>query len=361
VTRRERARAITGGLPLLSGDPATVTWLTGLVLDIEWGPSPFSAPPLVLLRPDGSVVAVVSENEAGGVAADVATVTFPGFALETVDRQAAVLEAVLGLLPDGGLAVELASLPGDVARALGGRELHDVRLELQTARAVKDDDEVAALRAAIAAADAGQAAARALAAPGLSELELWSGIRAAIESLTGGRTPVLADLVSGPRTADVGGLPDDRRLELGDLLLVDLVPRVGGYWGDSCTTLVLDAPPPPVAGRAHAAALDALAAARAAIRPGARAGDVDAAARDELAEAGFAYPHHTGHGLGLTNHEQPRIVPGEETVIEPGMVIALEPGAYGDGWGVRVEQVVVVTDEGHELLSSHDLALQTQP
>ena len=72
---------------------------------------------------------------------------------------------------------------------------------------------------------------------------------------------------------------------------------------------------------------------------------------------GGSYPHHSGHGLGLTLHEEPRIVPGSERRLEAGMIVALEPGVYGDGWGLRVEQVVVVTDDGYELLSGHDLAL----
>ncbi|MFL5929141.1 MAG: M24 family metallopeptidase [Gaiellaceae bacterium] len=360
MTRRERALALTDGLPLLSADPATVTWLTGLVPEIEWGPSPFSAPPVVLLAADGVAVAVVSEDEALALADDVQAVTFPGFALETLDRRAAARDAVLEVLPQGPLAVELASLPGDLARALAGRELRDVRAELQQARAVKDADELEALRAAIRAADAGQAAARTLAAPGLSELELWAAVRAAIEAQVGGRTPMLADLVSGPRTAEVGGPPSLRRIEEDDVVIVDLVPRVTGYWGDSCTTLALGSVPAE-AERAHAAALEALKAARAAIRPEARAGDVDAAARAVLAEAGFSYPHHTGHGVGLATHEEPRIVPGADTPLGAGMVVALEPGAYGDGWGVRVEQVVAVTETGHELVSGHSLALQTQP
>ena len=69
------------------------------------------------------------------------------------------------------------------------------------------------------------------------------------------------------------------------------------------------------------------------------------------------FPHHTGHGLGLTVHESPRLVPGASTPLEAGMVIALEPGAYGDGWGVRVEQVVLVTDGGCDVLSGHALEL----
>jgi Xaa-Pro aminopeptidase len=167
---------------------------------------------------------------------------------------------------------------------------------------------------------------------------------------------VLADFVTGPRTADAGGPPSLRRVEAVDLLIVDLVPRVGAYWGDSCATVALGEPPAHVRD-AHSAALEALETAKAMIRPGARAGDIDRAARSLIESAGGSYPHHTGHGLGLTVHEEPRIVPGSESVLEAGMVVALEPGAYKDDWGVRVEQIMVVTEDGYEVLSGHDLAL----
>ena len=356
--RHERAARIANGRPLLSGDLATVGWLTGLAVDIEWGPSPFSAPPLVLLGPDGAVVAIVSEDEAPGLAPGVEARTFPGFAVEDVDRPAAVVELVLAAI--GGareLAVELSGLPGDVVAALADRELNDVRRALQGARAVKDPDELEAIRAAIAVADAGQAAARAGLRAGASELELWTETRAAMELAAAARLPVLADFVTGERTAEIGGPPTARRVREGDLLLVDLVPRVGVYWADSCATVQVGEPAA-AARAAHAAALEALDAAKATIRPGATAGDVDATARS-LMEASGGYAHHTGHGLGLTVHEAPRVVPGSDAVLSEGMVIALEPGAYGDGWGVRVEQVVVVTEDGAEVLSAHALELES--
>src|SRR5207244_4290206 len=105
---------------------------------------------------------------------------FPGFALEDVDRRAAAVEAVLAALRAGGqLAVELASLPGSLVHVLDAARLEDVGPELQRARAVKDDDELEAIRAAIRVADAGQAAVRAALAAGRSELELWAVTRAA--------------------------------------------------------------------------------------------------------------------------------------------------------------------------------------
>lgn len=346
MTRRERALAVADGRTLLSADPATVSWLTGHVPEIEWGPSPFSAPPVVVVDGSGRVRIVVSEDETDSLLPDVEPVAFPGFAVEEVDRRSRAIELALSLI-DGRVAGEPLSLPGALARI----ELDDVGVELQRARAAKDRDELDAIRSAIAIADIGQAAARSAFAPGVSELELWTLVRAAMESAVGGRLPVLADLVTGPRTADVGGAPGDRRAEHDDLLLVDLVPRIGAYWGDSCAA-VAHGDAPGIVRDAHANALAALEAAKTAVAPGVRAGEVDATAR-----ALVDYPHHTGHGVGLTVHEQPRIVPGNDQILEEGMVIALEPGCYGEGWGVRVEQVVVVTEDGCDVLSGHDIGL----
>ena len=171
-----------------------------------------------------------------------------------------------------------------------------------------------------------------------------------MESTAEARLPVLADLVSGPRTAEVGGPPSARVLAKGDLVLCDLVPRVGGYWGDSCATFAIGEPSA-AAHAAHARARTTLADVVAAIRPGAVAGELDALARTRL-----EFPHHTGHGLGTSWHEEPRLIPGSTVVLEEGMVVAIEPGTY-ENVGVRLERVVLVTAEGCEVLSGHDLSL----
>lgn len=359
-SRRERARAVAAGRTLVSGDLATVAWLTGLATDIEWGPNPFSAPPLVVVDPDGSVLAITSEDDAGGVGPEVETLAFPGFAVEDVDRAATAVELALEAVGSArALSVDLASLPGSLVAALAGRgvELVDVRGSLHTARAVKDPDELDAIRAAVRIADAGQAAARSALEAGRTELELWKATRAAMEAAAGGRVPVSADLVTGERTAEVGGPPGNRAAGEGDLLLVDLVPRLGAYWADSCATVALGRVRDEVE-RAHAAACEALERTIEMLRPGTRAGDIDAAARGIVERVDGSYPHHTGHGIGTSFHEAPRIVPGSERVLEAGMVVALEPGTYADDWGVRVERVALVTDDESEILSGHDISLE---
>ena len=231
-------------------------------------------------------------------------------------------------------------------------ETHDVGPALRGLRAVKTPDELAAIRRAIAICDAGQAAARTALAPGVTELAAWNEIAGAMETAAGERLPLLCDLVSGPRTAEIGGYPGDRVIESGDLVICDLVPRLEGVYGDSCSTIAIGEPPAGVRD-AHARAVDTLEQLLAAVKPGALAGDLDRLGRS----SGLGYPHHTGHGIGYAGHEEPRIVPGSETVLEPGMVIALEPGTYPGPWGLRVERICVVTETGCEVLSRHELGL----
>jgi Xaa-Pro dipeptidase len=356
TSRLARALGVAVGRPLVSADLATVTWLTGLVTDVEAGPSPFSAPPLVVLHPDGSLLAIASEDEVGGVREGVDVVTFPGFAVDDVDREnAAVAQALAALEGARSVAGDIASLPGALVWELARSDvaLVDARSALRQARAVKDADELEAIRAAVRVADEGQAAAREHLRAGRSELELWSATRLAMEREAGGRVPVLADFVTGERTADVGGSPGDRVVSEGELLLVDLVPRVAGYWADSCSTVACGEPSE-TARRAHTRASEALERALELVRPGADTTKIDRAAREAV---GTGYPHHTGHGLGTSFHEEPRIVPRSGRLLEPGMVLALEPGVYQEDVGVRVEQVVVVTEEGYDLLSGHNLDL----
>jgi Xaa-Pro aminopeptidase len=349
--RRERAAEVcraAGADLLLAAPPSTVAWLTGHPADLETGPSPFALAPLALLEPGSPPILIVAEDEAEAAADTGCEVAaYPGFGLGPVDpagRAATVLERLVGR---ARVATEGGSLPAALA---AGLDWLDATRALASARAVKDPDELDRLRAAIRACNAGQAAARAEATPGTTELELWGRVRAAIEGAAGARVPVLADLVSGERTSEVGGPPSERALAEGDLVLCDLVPRVAGYWGDSCSTFCLGEPGE-AARRAHRRCRESLARAVELVRAGAVAGEVDAAARE-----GLDYPHHTGHGIGTAWHEEPRIVPGATTVLEEGMVVALEPGSYADA-GVRVEQVVLVTADGCEVLSEHELSL----
>lgn len=350
TSRQERALAIAreaGADGVLAAEPATVTWLSGLVVDIESGPSPFALAPLAVLPRDGPPILVVSADEedaARELGCEV--VSYPGFTIERLDPLANARRALMEAAGGRTLATEPGALSAALAENLS---LVDAQAALARARAVKDADELELLRAALELCDVGQRAVREQIAEGLTEIELWGEVRAAVEQAAGRRTPLLADLVSGERTGETGGAPGERVLRGGEIVLCDLVPRRAGYWGDSCTTLAVGAAPES-ARAAHRRVRDALARGFDAIEPGIHAGDLDAIVRERL-----DYPHHTGHGLGTSWHEEPRIVPGGETVLEAGMVVALEPGMYSGAEGVRLEQVAVVTQDGCEVLSGFSL------
>ena len=125
-------------------------------------------------------------------------------------------------------------------------------------------------------------------------------------------------------------------------------------WSDSCASWAVGEPQA-AHRRAHAAVTAALEIGLEVLGPNVTAGHVDGVVRAAVADAGYSYPHHTGHGVGFTAHELPRIIPESDTPLVSGMVVALEPGAYGDGFGVRVEHVAVITDDGCRRLSEHEV------
>lgn len=338
-----------GAEALVCADPANVHWLSGVPVAIETGPSPFAPPPVLVLAVDEPARLVLAVEDLPAEAPDgLELVPYEGFGVgppRGLQRAKGLLTAFAGgrrVAGDSPLALGLLdSPPGYV----------DIGAELGRGRAVKDEEGLAEVRRALAVTDAGQAAARAASAAGASEVEVLGAARAAMEADAGERVALSADLVAGRRAAGGGGAPTSRRLADGDVVLCDLAPRVGGTWGDSCAAFAVGEVGEEVrAARERVAA--ALERAMEAVRPGALAGDVDAAVRK-----GLEYPHHTGHGIGSSYYEEPRLVPGAGTELREGMVIALEPALYTDDFGIRLEHVVRVVPGGCEDLSSHRLEL----
>ena len=197
--------------------------------------------------------------------------------------------------------------------------------------------------------------------PGIAEAEVAAEVESAIYRQIG-RDGIFhsrgwAMVQSGPNSADAGRFnrSTGRRLEDGDLALIELATCVNGYWSDLTRTAAVGSPKPEVA-RILAIATDAQQAAVDGVRPGVTAGHIDSLARDKIAAQGLSsfFTHHTGHHVGFRYHDPGfLILPGESAKLEPGMVITIEPGVYVPerGCGARIEDNVLVTESGHEVLS----------
>ncbi|MFN8100179.1 MAG: Xaa-Pro peptidase family protein [Mycobacterium sp.] len=232
---------------------------------------------------------------------------------------------------------------------------------LRTLRMIKDPDEIEALRRAGAAIDRVHARVPQFLVPGRTEAEVAADIDEAIVA-EGHSSAAFIIVGSGPHGADPHHEVSDRVLQAGDIIVVDIGgPVEPGYNSDSTRTYSLGEPKPEVAEQysilqhAQRAAVDA-------VRPGVTAEQVDAAARDVLADAGLAehFVHRTGHGIGLSVHEEPYIVAGNDLPLQPGMAFSVEPGIYFPGnWGARIEDIVIVTEDGAEPVNNrpHELVV----
>jgi Xaa-Pro aminopeptidase len=231
---------------------------------------------------------------------------------------------------------------------------------LRRLRMIKDPAEIDALRKAGAAIDRVHARVPEFLVPGRTEADVAADIAEAI--VAEGHSAVAFIIVgSGPHGADPHHECSDRELRAGDIVVVDIGgPYEPGYNSDSTRTYSIGAPDPEVA-RRYAVLQRAQQAAVEAVRPGVTAEQIDAVARDVLAAEGLAdaFVHRTGHGIGLSVHEEPYIVAGNGLPLEVGMAFSIEPGIYFPGqWGARIEDIVVVTADGalpvnnrpHELL-----------
>jgi Xaa-Pro aminopeptidase len=218
---------------------------------------------------------------------------------------------------------------------------------LRRLRMIKDAAEVDALSKAGAAIDRVHARVPEFLVPGRTEADVAADIAEAI--VAEGHSEVAFIIVgSGPNGADPHHECSDRELRAGDVVVVDIGgPYDPGYNSDSTRTYSIGEPDPEVA-RRYSVLQRAQRAAVAAVRPGVTAEQVDAAARDVLAAEGLAevFVHRTGHGIGLSVHEEPYIVAGNDLPLQEGMAFSIEPGIYFPGeWGARIEDIVVVTAE----------------
>jgi Xaa-Pro dipeptidase len=216
-------------------------------------------------------------------------------------------------------------------------------------RVRKDDAEIDAMQKAVYIAQIALQAALPEIQPGITERELAAEIT--VQLLRHGSdseipfTPIVA---SGPNSANPHAFPGNRRLQIGDLLIIDWGANVGGYFSDLTRTFAIGEPEDEmkmVAQTVH----QANTAAQDIAGPGVAAQEIDQAARKVIEEKGYGqyFIHRTGHGLGLETHEEPYIRDGNPLPLESGMTFTIEPGIYIPGrGGVRIEDDVVITEQG---------------
>lgn len=245
---------------------------------------------------------------------------------------------------------------------LGGIELLPTKDFVAPLRAVKTPEEVAIIRRACALADKTLEHVMRLIQPGVSEYEINLEIEFFIRR-NGAGIAFEPIVVSGERSAFPHGRASDKKLAVGDFVTIDMGANVDGYNSDITRTFVVGE-----ASERHrevyGAVLKAQLAALDAMKPGVSGKAVDQASRDALAEFGLDkyFGHGLGHGLGRLVHDSGSMSPRSETILEPGMVLTVEPGVYIEGFGgVRIEDDVVVTEAGIDILTHFPKELLVLP
>ena len=351
MTRVERLAALleepllVAGPPYVLGGQANVRYLTGLA----------SSNAAVLVEPDGSATLFTDfryARQARGV---------PG--VTVVETPRGLLPAVGEHLSGSRIAFEDQHLPYEGYRALADAGVDAVPRSgiVESLRAVKDDGEVSAMRHACALSDEIFGALAEQRFSGRTEREMaWWIERSYRDAGAEGVSfePVVA---AGPTASSPHAVPGDRVIEAGVLVKVDAGCILEGYCSDCTRTFAVGEVPDRLV-ELHALCLEAQLAGLAAVGPGVHGRDADAASRVPIEDAGlgWAYGHGLGHGVGLQIHEGPVLRPESTDVLERGNVVSVEPGIYLPGEvGVRIEDLVLVTEGGRERLTQFTKELLT--
>ena len=346
--RRATAEATAQGFAAMVVAPSPdLAYLTG------YEPMPMERPTLLVLRDDRDPVMLVPELEQPLAAASSA-----GAVVELVgwsDGDDPYTAAAHLLEPQGRVAVGdrlWASHVLGLQEVLPGLTFEPASPVIGRLRAVKDDDELAALRRAARGADETFRQICSSTFLGRREEE----IAADLADLLVEHGHAYADftiVASGPNSASPHHEPSGRTILPRDVVVMDFGGELGGYFSDTTRTVVVGEPPNGFE-RVYDTVRRAQEAACEAVRPGVPCQDVDRAARQIIDDAGLGarFIHRTGHGIGREVHEPPYIVEGNEWVLEPGTTFSVEPGVYlQDSFGVRIEDIVAVTEDGVERLN----------
>lgn len=240
----------------------------------------------------------------------------------------------------------------ELGEKLPDSTLQPVKRWVEDLRVLKDEGEIALIREAARRVDEALAVFIARLEPGRSEREL--ALELEIELVRAGTEKSFAIIMaSGPSAAAPHAVPGERLLQDGDLLKIDVGGKFENYCSDLTRTYCLGEGSERFA-EVYGAVLAAQEAALAAAGPGVGGAELDQVAREVIVAAGHGehFTHGLGHGVGLQVHEAPRVSSRSEDTLAPGMVVTIEPGIYLPGWGgVRIEDMVLITESGCELLT----------
>ena len=288
------------------------------------------------------------EDECPGLAIEVRV---PGVTMLAATTKAIMRSGIERLGLEGSSAT--LSLERSIAKAVPNVKLTATENLVERLRIVKDKDEIDATRVACQQARRAFDVVRASLTPTMTELDIAAELEYQARRF-GARALSFPPIVAvGPRAALPHATPTRRRLNESEFTLVDWGANSGLYMSD-LTRIIVTGRISPKLRKVYGVVLKAQLAAIDAIRPGLTGEAVDAVARNVIKRAGYgkAFGHGLGHGTGLEIHEAPRLAVGQKTKLRPGMIVTVEPGVYLPGWGgVRIEDDVLVTRAGHEVLT----------
>lgn len=227
-------------------------------------------------------------------------------------------------------------------------------------RRQKYPDEIALLRRCMHATDIGHAWARENIRAGMTDLDIYCGVNSACIQDAGQAVIVYGDFAVSPGPERRGGPPTNRTLQKGDMFILDYSVVIGGYRSDFTNTLAVGRDPNADQRRLYDACLAAMTAGEGQLKSGRSCREVYQAVRAAFEQMGLAdyFPHHAGHGLGLSHPEAPYFVRHANETLLAGDVVTLEPGLYVPGvGGIRIERNYLIGDERAERLSGHTIAL----
>ena len=254
------------------------------------------------------------------------------------------------------LAAETSFLPRQAAACVDS--VIDCEAALLSMRERKYPDEIEAIRKGVRTAEAVHRASRELLEPGQREIDYYGRLVARATSEAETPFVMMCDLASGERAASGGGAPGKRVIEEGDLVILDIFPYVEGYRGDITNTLVAGGNPTSEQTELFGLVASSLEKAAALLKPGTPASAFSEVIIETFAAAGEELVHHAGHAIGLGHPEAPELVLESDRTIDSGMVLTLEPGIYGKpSGGIRLEHNYLITEDGFEQLSHHELGL----